>query len=95
MIIKKSRNRFQKIQIAPLIVTLRYLSSNTRLISGIAGLQSRIFSTSGLLGLMNVVIWCSMRKFLVSSRLSKARVLCKNASGIVLYLNGVNERVEN
>jgi hypothetical protein len=56
MIIKKEAEPFPKIQIAPLMVTLRYLSSNARLISGMAGLQSRIFSTSGLLGLMNVVI---------------------------------------
>jgi len=97
MIIKRSRNRFPKNQIAPLIVTLRYFSSKARLISGMAGLQSRIFSTSGLLGLMNVVIWCSMRKILVSSKLSKPSVLCRNARGIVLYLTfrikNINERV--
>src|ERR1700735_2667285 len=65
---------------------LRYFSSNTLASTGTAGLQSRVFCSSGLFGFVKKAHWWFMRKSRASARLSNTSSLWMKGNDKVLYL---------
>lgn len=78
---------YRSCQTAPLMLTLRNFSSYACAKLGKAGLHSRVFSLSGLLGFEKNAAELLMRKSRAWARVSNASSCCMKESERVLYLD--------